>query len=324
MSIPIQEEETIYSSSDMNEQERKFQKELVREVMDGLRALLKHQDPIQPESPSKHERGAGYWVALTSGVLGSLLMLGTGLNYIVVNAIKTELNSKDGLRDQVASLREEVGTLRDKDLAGLRKDFDYLRKDVDKLTVAKVFTPAGATQAKPTEVKDAADKARRDAIVVAPDVIKLVSDPLFKNPTDDKWEAIISLMNLRAFVNSTLEEAEKHVVQTVKPDSQQVIIKYRDPRNPGWVEINGGAGVRLDAGSSADPGGFHDLDGRVLNTLGYMIIRNSKVIYSGGKVTLINVFFVDCTYGGIPMDQNGERFAKAVLDPNPLTNFVAN
>jgi hypothetical protein len=68
---------------------------------------------------------AGTWIALIVGVVGILTGIVAGLNYIVGNAIRTELNSKDGLSDRITSVREAFNNL--------QKDFQYLRKDVDSI-----------------------------------------------------------------------------------------------------------------------------------------------------------------------------------------------
>jgi hypothetical protein len=89
--------------------------------------------------------------------------------------------------------------------------------------LAKMIFSVGKTgvaeRASPEEIKDAA-KRIRDSKAFAPlppvDEILRVATPMFQGPTTPaKWEAVLELVNLRSFVNTTLDEAKRHVVGTV-------------------------------------------------------------------------------------------------------------
>jgi hypothetical protein len=167
----------------------------------------------------------------------------------------------------------------------------------------------------PGEIADAARRAVAARLLISPEGLKRVAEPLLDNVTPRKWEAVTELLNLRSFQNTTLEEAKQHIVQFVKGG------EFARPRNDGeWAEVEGGA-IALD-GEQSDPNTPHNSQGPV-RALGYVIFKGVHVIYGGGKVTLENVFFEDCTFA-ITKNQNGIAFARSVLDAPALTSFVAD
>jgi hypothetical protein len=216
------------------------------------------------------------------------------------------------LRDKdVGGLRNEIGTVRDK--------IEDVRKQVDSLMVARVFNPAIQPPLSPKEVKRAADNAFDQKITIRPDLIQDVSQPLFRNVTDEKWDAITSLLKLRSFVNSTLEHAQQNIVQTIVADPN---IQYAPilPRGPGqWLQSVGG-NAKLDAADKVEPGMFNG-GGQPLKVLSNIIFRDVTVIYRGGDVRLVNVFFVNCTFD-LPRSDKGVIVAQALLKPEPYVSLT--
>lgn len=65
-------------------------------------------------------------------------------------------------------------------------------------------------------------------------------------------------------------------------------------------------------GKNDDADVLEDSPGHTAKTLAYIIFRNTHVIYRGGAITLINVFFDNCTFE-IQQDSNGFLLAKEVF-----------
>jgi hypothetical protein len=187
---------------------------------------------------------------------------------------------------------------------------------LEKQMKAILSTPnASLANAYPSEIADAAKMAITSRAIVSRDGLKHVAEPLLENVTPPKWAAVTQLLNLRSLQNSTLEEAKQHVIQYVRGG------EFVKPRNDGeWAQVEGGV-IALD-GDSSDPNTPHNSQGPV-RVLGNVIFKGVHVIYGGGRLSLENVFFEDCTFS-IAENSNGIAFARSVLDTSALTSFVAD
>jgi hypothetical protein len=177
----------------------------------------------------------------------------------------------------------------------MQKDFQYIRRDVDALMVAKVFSPQSGPQKSsvlsPNEIKIAAAKAIESRIIVSPSVIRDVSRGLINNASTGSWDAMTELLNLRSYVNSTLEEAK-----------QAIGAVYSEPLHGTWTTVPEGKyledvspKVILD-GKPGKPYVIFDRPDHIATMLTRVIFKGSHVIYRGGPITLINVFFDNCTF----------------------------
>jgi hypothetical protein len=204
-------------------------------------------------------------------------------------------------------------------LSAIHTRLNNIEKKLDKIIdrrALEVLTSPEAANAEPQEVADAAARAKARNIPIKLEEIQKSAEPLLENVTPAKWEAVRQLLNLRSFQNSTLEDAKLHVVQFVKPG------EFARERSSGeWAELDGGA-VTLD-GDKSDPNAMVDERGNVPRVLGYVIFKRTHVIYNGGKVTLVNVFFDDCTFT-VKDTANGIASAKRLLEPPVFTNFSAD
>lgn len=250
--------------------------------------------------------------AVISERLGNAIGVGTklGIAFVgVVCAVGIYFNTKLGDHgERLARMEAQSGEI--------NKKVDRLLDKQAKDTLLQSFPTSIADAAAP-DIKDAAIRVRERGILVPPEAIHLVSQPLLTNVTPAKWEAVTQLLNLRAFVNSTLQEAKQNIVQTVKPG------EWTKARSVGeWVQLDG-AMVVLD-GKDLDPLSIFDEFGHAKKILAYVIFKNTHVIYRGGKVTLINVFFENCTFE-LPLEsENARRLAIAILEPPPFVKFTAD
>jgi hypothetical protein len=298
----------------MNDQElRKILDDIPKHIVSGLKPVLEAITITTPKAA--HQSGlakSAKWVGLIGGILAILASAAFTLNFIVSNAIDKSLDGPDGIRAQLASMR-------DKDIGGLRSDVNRLNSWYDH----QIFSSniGAAKGVSPEDIKYAAKRLRDSGTVIPVDQIQRVSTPLFQPPvTPAKWEAVMQLANLRSFVNSTLEYAKQHITITVQAGRDHLIPAHKADE---WVELVGGV-VILD-GIAGDVGGGSLLgrDGHVVTVIGNLIIKDSTVRYRGGKVTLVNVFFDNCTFE-ITNNDNGMILAKNLLEPSPFTRFVAD
>jgi hypothetical protein len=113
-----------------------------------------------------------------------------------------------------------------------------------------------------------------------------------------------------------LAEAKQHITQFVKPGE---MVNYIPPGQ--WAQVEWKE-VTLD-GRKGDPTALLDLRHNVLTELGNTIFKGTHIIYRGGKMTLIDVFFEDCTFD-VADTPNGRSFITQVLNPSPYTRFASD
>jgi hypothetical protein len=223
-----------------------------------------------------------------------------------LDSLTGRITEVEKIPDQVRAIRGDLDRLLDKSAREtLRAPVASLDKD------------------SATQIKDAAERAVQRKLEVDPVAIQKVSQVLFKNPDKGTWEATLALANLRSFVNTTLAHAKQHVVATLTSPKEvgPPYPAFPTPKPDEWVELVGGT-VALD-GKPGDRGSIHNAAGVPYSPFRNLIVRNATVTYHGGKATLINVFFENCTFE-ITDNDNGRRMAEAILDPTPYTSFAGN
>lgn len=269
---------------------------LLNKIGHKIAEAAKERPEVPKDSLTTGQKVLGIAVSLLV-VIGSLW---AGLNYVVSSAINEALKAPS---ITLTSLSEQgVG----------------LRRDVDRILTKQTFA-SSQKPSTPGEIKEVADIARRDKIAVDPASIQRVAEPLFINVDSAKWEATTSLVNLRSFVNSTLAEAKQHVVASIRAQLGRTDFPAR--KTGEWLDFFG-AQFKLD-GKPGETGTLLDAPNHALNPITYLIVRDSIVEYGGGEVTLINVFFDNCTFV-ISDNPRGRLLAEAILDPSPFTSFKSD
>jgi hypothetical protein len=119
-------------------------------------------------------------------------------------------------------------------------------------------------------------------------------------------------------VNSTLAEARQNIVQTIGPGDHG---KWFQGSPEEWVLITEQTLI-LDPKDQNELPHLNDAPGHPARVFRNTIFRKCHLIYRGGELTLISVFFDDCTFD-IQRSHEGETFAESILNPAPFTTFSA-
>jgi hypothetical protein len=289
--------------------------DLPDKIAEGIaKGLLVGPRPIQESSTPQHK--FGWWVGVVLSVFGVIGGLWAGLHYVISSELRAAFEQPN----------KDFASLRDKEVGGIQKDLGYLRRDVDALRTwqtSAIFTSPGKTSTRganrPDVLKGAADWAIDHKIVVDPAAIQYASMQLPNNASADSWQAMMSLINLRSYVNSTFAEAKLNIVQTIRDAPGDIHIMPRLSNQ--WVELDV---HRINLGGDiSEPNISFDRNNQPLTLLENFIIKGAKVTYRGRKITLVNVFFENCTFD-ITNEANGQELAKNILALRPFTNFVVN
>ena len=286
----------------------------IGEKLSKAQGVLSAPGAVPPES-ANHWSAWQLRFAVIGGAIGILTGLYFVLSLVVTSSIERSLN---------AALKQPGA-----DLATLTEQGRGLRRDVDRLldrSAKNILQPSLSgplARDAAGQIKDAAEWAVQRKIEIDPAAIQKVSGPLFKNPDRGTWEATIALANLRSFVNTTLTQAKQRVIATLTSPQREgpPFPAFPTPKPDEWVELVGGT-VALD-GKPGERGSIHNAAGVPYSPFRNLIVKNAMVTYHGGRVTLINVFFENCTFE-ITDNNNGRRMAEAILDPTPYTSFAGN
>jgi hypothetical protein len=242
----------------------------------------------------------GRWVGIVLGILSILGILFAFLNYVVTNAVRTALTEPN---TKLSS--------QDKDIGQIRKDVEYMRRDVDRLLdhdAKQTLQTRASRKITSEEIKTAAKWAVERRIPVDVETITKVSRPLFQDATTGGWEATIALLNLRSFVNSTLDDAKLHITQTMNPEDHG---KWFSGKPGEWLEIRIPR-IVLD-GKPGEVGVIMDAPGHISDKFQYVIFKDATIVYRGGPIVLVNVFFDNCTFQIAPSD-SGRLLAHRILE----------
>ena len=213
-----------------------------------------------------------------------------------------------------------------KDIAGIAEQVKDLRRDVDRLLDKKAENllknpPKIATDAVVFELKEAADRAVANKLPIDPEKLKEASLPLLEQVTPAKWEAVQSLLNLRSIATVNPEQAERNIAVSIGPGSPGPRKEWVDYPINKWLEFIGPATLKLD-GKVGELKIAYDRPNHPISVYRNVIFRKVHIIYRGGQITLINVFFDDCTFE-IQNNPIGLMFAKAIFE-KPFTDFSAD
>ena len=180
------------------------------------------------------------------------------------------------------------------------------------------------------ELRSLATIARKEAVTSDPKVVESVGGKLAEAGTGEAWNVALEFLNYKSFLNS----ASLHLLPGPDPG---VITVYQAPNlsrygNPTFAvsgrvpkdkaalfELNG---VDLNTGPEANQyifikNGAIQLDGTTLKSV---VFEGVDIFYSGGPLSMENVYFFNCTFHVLRAD-NATRLAVAILQPTALVNF---
>jgi hypothetical protein len=197
-------------------------------------------------------------------------------------------------------------------LTGIGKSVDRL---LDRQATNIIKTPVGQS---PEDIQDAIARLRNRKLEIGFDDIHRASAVLVKNPDQRSWTALVQLASFRSSANSALEEARQHIVQTIGPGDHG---KWFQGNPEGWVLITEQTLI-LDPKDQSEVPHLNDAPGHPARVFRNIVFRKCHLIYRGGELTLISVFFDDCTFD-IQRSHEGETFAESILNPAPFTTFSA-
>ena len=277
-------------------------KKLLHEIGRNITDKINEHPPVPPLE--SHKLTFPQWIGVIVSVFAIVGGLLTALNYVVTSAITAALVQPG------------------KDLATITEQGKELRKDVDRLLDQRakntLQAPLGGTASKEDalEIRDAAEWAAKRKIQIDPSVLKRVSNFVMKRGDPDGWNANIALLNLKSFTNTTIDYARQHVVRKIEAGLGTTFDSPPADSNE-WVELDN-ANFWLDWKPGED--GYHSKTPGL--PFANLILKNSIVRYTGGKVTLVNVFFDNCQFL-ITNNSNGVRLAEAILSGS-YTSFTAD
>jgi DNA-binding FrmR family transcriptional regulator len=196
-------------------------------------------------------------------------------------------------------------------LEGIAKNLDRLLDRQAK----NAFTVPGQS---PEDIEAAVARLRVRNITVNFDDIHRASAVLVKNPDQRSCGVLMQLAAYRSVVNSTITEARQNIVQTIGPGDHG---KWFQGKPGEWTLIVDQT-LTLDAKDQYELPHLNDATGHPASVYQYIIFKNCHIIYHGGEVTLVKVFFDNCTFD-IQHSDIGERFAESILSPAPFATFFA-
>lgn len=291
------------------------------------------------------------WVVPAGAVAVLFVSLFSGIKYI----IKAEVA---GLRGDVDTLKSNVAALTI-DLAGknqaTNQRIDGLLKDALERAFPRTIANKAEVKGSFKHVVDLLQIAKAENIKLDPEllarygkqVVGLSEEPAI---SDSAQQTLASLLDYRSFLNADFVPSLNQLTPaTGKSKYRSSVSVLPNPEHPEWapafkVSYAGGyatptKSARLESLKNPQPEGsefaFFVIDGGmdalVLDDA-YMknvIIRNSAVVYSGGRVLLENVYFVNCTFKrGFQLTPAGRDLGVKLLSAASVTfdsrNAAAN
>lgn len=260
------------------------------------------------------------WLQTPLGIAVSCIAILTFVGTLFHFAFQSEFkNAFDG---PFGGLRDSVNSLRDRDVNGLRGDVGHVQTDVARLLdwqAKTAFAPqpaksSGTSSFTPNEIKEVARRARERGLPADVTRIQDVAAPLQQNHDTESWQALIELVNLRSFVNSTITQPRLNIVATMHPNEPRDRTFYGGEGK--WILFEGsGTTLILDAKPNEMPSISDVTDtpsGQPARIYKNFIFRNTHIVYRGDLVVLIDVFFENCTFD-IKDGDNGRMLADKIL-----------
>jgi hypothetical protein len=315
----------------VNEHEaKKFAKEIGTALSDSLRPVLQGLSPQSVQAQENAQTHSSWLSRLTwwQTLLGVIIAIGTivgGVSVASYEIVKHVVS--DELTHAFEQPNRDFASLRDRDVGGIRRDLDNMTGNVNRLQdwqTKVIFSgrTEGASRFTPEDIKTAAKQAVDRRISIPIDQVERASTSLLQGEiTPAKWDAVTELANLRSFVNSTLSEANRNIVNTIRAEDLK---NHPGPRPvpfvPGKWTLMLGPGSMVIGASPIEDAFFRERPGAEPMTLyGNVIFRNMHIRYDGGILTLINVFFDNCTFE-IQQNPKGRAFMASVIH-SELVNF---
>jgi|ERR1022692_4024819 hypothetical protein len=287
---------------------RRMLEDLPGKIAEGLRGNA--AAPQVSESSKPHYRLA-WWQTVLGIVVSIFVILGglwAGLHFVISAELRTAFEQPN----------KDLASLRDKDVGGLRSDIGHVQENVTRLLdwqARMAFTPqpgkSGATRIPPEELKEVAKYARERKIATDVASIELAAQPLEQSKDKASWEALLELANLRSFANSSLAQANYNIIQVMHANEPPPGPLMRSGPNR-WIVYEGeGTSLLLDK-QGKEPGKYIIDNGEPAGLYENFIFRNTRIVYHGNPIVLVNVFFDNCTFE-INDNANGRSFAGQIL-----------
>jgi len=220
---------------------------------------------------------------------------------------------------------------------------DHLKKiDVTLTTLQlQAFASGPVTPHSAAAVGKLATENRSAAIHISPEIVQDAGTKLVRASATlpEAWHAALSLAGYRSFLNTALIKVppspgppatgftryatkpspgrpiEEGSVETIAP----TFLKDNQARlNPIGSDLN--TNTPLQPSILVIRGGSIDLDGMDVKNV---ILVGVEVYYSGERVVLKNVQFVNCTFE-MPLNPKSQRFALAELQTSPSISFASS
>ncbi len=294
--------------------------EETKETLNGLPAKI--ADALTRTSssgqPMAERKGLPRWQMLLGAFVSILVILGS-FWAVLRFAIHTELADPASAANQnISVLHDSVNSLRDKDVGLLRNDMDHVKTDLGRLLDWQTKLILGPQASKgasgmrlaPEELKEMAKRARERSIPTDVGAIQVAAKPLEHSNDVASWQALLELVNLRSFVNSSLEQPAYNIIQTMHVGDH---IDFESGVGK-WILFEGdGKTLVLDTQKGEkDPAIIDKTANERAKIYQYFIFRNTHIVYRGNPIVLINVFFDNCTFE-IRDNNNGRMLADQLL-----------
>lgn len=297
--------------------------------------------PPKPRQKSETENSPNRWLRWGPMVIA----VAPWAYFILSDYFELRIDKKIDNKLEVISEKSEtkLQPISEK-LSALGERVAKLEGKLDGLRIQKLaMEPKKAVNAKRvTEILDAAKKSgtRLDSELITDAGKQFVSAGGSTN-SPDVWNAALTFLNYRSFLNDALAPATDRFTSVGKTPLPWKF-KFNDRAHSRDYEYHIRTGEEVPSERAAvlepigeplniseeigfaflliadHPMGFI-LDGSRLRNI---IFKNSKIVYDGGPVEMENVYFVNCTFE-VSRRPSGKTFAETVLAAEPATTFHA-
>lgn len=334
---------SVISDPDLDDMGTKELSALVEKLTGRVTAIERKLDGKRPESiDARGDRTAT--IALTVSVLaliavpvGFLAWLEPHLHADLKNDVTIEVTNQ--LKDPLKQIGDIAGDV--KEIKGKLEVLDPL---IRQLTIKGIGEAASLTSkelvARLPELKQLAKTAKSENVALKPEAVQKVGTKLIEvgDHSPDAWQTALSFVDYKSFLNPSLPfnrpipigpdvnltthydvvhpaglPPAKMGVWGIAPKDQAA--KYGlIGTDKNQQEAIGNAFIFMD-------GNWATLDGMGLK---HVIFRNVHIVYQGGSLELDDVYFLNCTFDGLPIGGNTQRLVSAILSPSPETNFKSS
>jgi hypothetical protein len=212
-----------------------------------------------------------------------------------------------------------------------------IEKRLNKLEAAPYIAVLKQSAENPTnpksiqETKQALKEAKGTKARIPPEVVKETGAKFMEasQNNSDAWDATLSFLDYRSFLNQSTEPQLTHPLTLSDVEQHYFLTNFSNhkPRFSVYGHAPIAQAARLNLIGKAEPlepyGHAYVLlegDSVIIDDLEMknVVFRNVHIIYLGGRFIMENVYFINCTFE-IVRQTNGQNFARAVLNSNPVS-----